>query len=279
MILFYLLVPHCIYLWYSTTFYQPTAYTDGTLLSSTGQCLYQWNSAIFYWRSANPYITLLSSTGSQPLPMVLYYLLLLLCLLYYLLLAPSLYLWYSTTFFWPTAYSTTFYWHPAYTYATLLFLLAHCLYLWFFTTVYWPAGYTMYRLYLWYSITFYWPPADLYGTLLTPAGSLHSTLVLFHRLLATAFTNETLLSLLAPCLSLWYSIIFYWPTAYHYGTLLLSSGPLPTLLSSTGSMPITMVLYYLHLAHFLCLCYSTIFYWTTAYTYVTLLSSTGSLPN
>ena len=84
--------------------------------------------------------------------------------------------------------------------------------------------------------------------------------------------------LLAPCLSLWYSIIFYWPTAYHYGTLLLSSCPLPTLLSSTGSMPITMVLYYLHLAHFLCLCYSTIFYWTTAYTSVTLLSSTGSLP-
>ena len=150
----------------------------------------------------------------------------------------------------------------------------------------------MYRLYLWYSITFYWPPADLYGTLLTPAGSLHITLVLYHRLLATAFTNETLLSstgslpftmvlyylLPAHCLSLWYSTTFFWPTAYctflywlhayHYGTLLPLSGPLP--------MP--MLLYYLLLDHCLYICYSTILYWLPAYTFGTLLSSTGSLP-
>ena len=51
-----------------------------------------------------------------------------------------------------------------------------------------------------------------------------------------------------------------------------------TLLSSTAFMSIPMVLYYLLLAHFLSLWYSSIFYWIPAYTYGIILSSNGSLP-
>ena len=36
MLLFNLLQAHCLSLWYSTTFYWPTAYLYGTLLPSTG---------------------------------------------------------------------------------------------------------------------------------------------------------------------------------------------------------------------------------------------------
>ena len=83
---------------------------------------------------------------------------------------------------------------------------------------------------------------------------------------------------------------FYWLIAYHYGTLLPSTGPLPTLLSSrlhaypydtllysTGSLPIHVVLYYLLLAPCLSLLYSTVFYWVGFYTYDALLPSTGPL--
>ena len=76
-------------------------------------------------------------------------------------------------------------------------------------------------LYLLYSTTFYWLTAYPYGTLLSSIESLLIPLVRFYLLLD-------------PCLSLRYYTIFYWPTAYPYGTLLPSSGPLPTLLSSTG---------------------------------------------
>ena len=44
--------------------------------------------------------------------------------------------------------------------------------------------------------------------------------------------------LLAPCLFLWYSTIFYWLTSNTYATLL----------SSTGPLPLTIDLYYFHLA-------------------------------
>ena len=202
MIFFYLLVPHCIYLWYSTTFYQPTAYTNGTLLSSTGQCLYQWNSAIFYWLSANPYVTLLSSTGSLPIPMVLYYILM-------------------------ASYSTTFYWRPAHTYGSLLsptdslrismvlfyLLLAYCLYLWYFTTVYLPTAYpfeppipmVLYDLLLatcrslWYIINIYWLPAYPYGSLPLSTGD-YGILLPFSGHLPIHMVLYNLL--LAPCLSI-----------------------------------------------------------------------------
>ena len=74
--------------------------------------------------------------------------------------------------------------------------------------------------------------------------------------------------LLAPCLSRWYSTIFYRPTAFHYGTHLPSTGPLP----------ISIVLYYFLLFSCLFLWYTTFFYWLTAYTYGSLLSSTDLLP-
>ena len=83
--------------------------------------------------------------------------------------------------------------------------------------------------------------------------------------------------LLAHCLLLWYSstvwptaysTILYWLIAYHYGTLLHSSSPLP--------MP--MLPYYLKLAHCVYPCYSTNIYWLPAYIFGTLLFSTGPLP-
>ena len=121
MIVYYLLLPHCLSLWYSTTFYWLPAYIYGTLLPSTGplhipmviyyhlltHCLYLWYSTIFYW--------------PLPIPMELYY----------LLLAPGI----------SICYSTIFYWIPAFIYDTILlstgsltilmvlyyFLLAYCL--------------------------------------------------------------------------------------------------------------------------------------------------------
>ena len=74
--------------------------------------------------------------------------------------------------------------------------------------------------------------------------------------------------LLAPCQYLLNSNIFFWLPAYHYGTLL----------PSTGSMPIPMILFYRLLAPCLYILYSTIFFWLPAYPYGTLLPSTGPLP-
>ena len=74
---------------------------------------------------------------------------------------------------------------------------------------------------------------------------------------------------LAHCPYIWYSTAFSWPL------------PIPmvhtyiTILPSTGPLPLTLVLYYLLLAHCLSLWYSTSFYWPTAYTYGTLIPSTG----
>ena len=128
MVLYYVLLGSCLYLWHSTTFYWPitytygpllpstdplpipmvlyylllaTAYTNGTLLSSTAPglskcylllypCLYLWYSTTFYWLPDYPYGTLLFSTGPLPDTIVLAHLLLAHCLLYYPLLAPCL---------------------------------------------------------------------------------------------------------------------------------------------------------------------------------------------
>ena len=137
-------------------------------------------------------------------------------------------------------------------------------------------------LYLRYSTTFKWLPAYLYGTLLLSTGPLPISLVLYYLLLA-------------PCLSLWYSITFYLAPAYTYGILLPSIDPLPIpmilhylaldhclfLWYSTTfylALLVPMVLYYILLAPCLFLWYSTIFYWLTPNTYCILLSSTGPLP-
>ena len=131
---------------------------------------------------------------------------------------------------------------------------------------------------LWNSSTFYLPTDYPYCTQLSSTGPLHVSLVLYYLLLA-------------PCLSRWYSTIFYWLPSYPCGTL-TSTVPLPipmllyylpiahtypfgTLLSSTGAMPIPIVLKCLLLVPCLYLWYSTVFYCPTAYTYGSLLSSNG----
>ena len=77
-------------------------------------------------------------------------------------------------------------------------------------------------------------------------------MVLSNLFLPTAYPFGTqIYILLAQCLYLWYSYTFYWLPVYPYGTLL----------SSTGSLPITVVLYYLLLSHCLNLWYSIIFRW------------------
>ena len=151
MVLFYLLLTHCLYLGYSTTIYWLPAYPCRTLLPSTSPLpipLVLYYILIFYWLPAYPYISLLPYTGPLPMPMLLYYLLLpttctygtqLFCtdslripmVLYYILLAPSLFLWYSTTF----------YWHPAYPYCNILpstgpLLIPTCMVLFYLPTVY-----------------------------------------------------------------------------------------------------------------------------------------------
>ena len=100
---YYHMLAHCLYLWYTTTFYWPTAYIYGTLLPSTGLLLIPmvpnylrlahilslWCSTAFYWLLSIPVVlcifywitdctsvTLLPSSGSLLIPMVLYYLLL-----------------------------------------------------------------------------------------------------------------------------------------------------------------------------------------------------------
>ena len=99
--------------------------------------------------------------------------------------------------------------------------------------------------------------------------------------------------LLAHWISLWYTTLSYWPSDYPYDTVLSSTGQLdfcgtpPSPISplaipmihcsSTGPLKISMVQYLFFLAHWLYLCYTAIFYWTTGYFYGTLQSSTGQL--
>ena len=212
MVLYYLLLAHCLSLWYSTT--------------STGSLPIPM---AFYYLLLAPCLSLWHYTN--------------------VLLAHCLSLWYSPTYFWPTAYSTIHYWLqpilmilfyllliPARTFGSplpstaflpiiivLSYLLpAHCL-------LYYPLLDTAYTYdthlstsfpcqYLWYSSTFYCLPAYTYDILLSFTGYMPIPMVLYHLLPD-------------PCLYLWYSTIFYCLNAY----------PFCTLLSSTGSLPIPMV--------------------------------------
>ena len=231
MVLYCLLLVPFLYLWYSTIFYWFPAYPYGTLPSSTAPlsipmvlyylllalCQYILYSSIFYQLLVYPYDTILSSTGPLPIPMLLYYLLLTPCLSYGTLLPSTV----------PLPISLVLYY----------LLLTPCLFLWYTIIFYFVPAYTCipmvsyyllltHFLYLRYSITFHWPTAYPSGTLLPSAG---------------------------PCLSLWYYTIFYWLPVYSYvwySTIFywLSSNTYATLLSSTGPLPITIVLYYLHLA-------------------------------
>ena len=94
-----------------------------------------------------------------------------------------------------------------------------------------------------------------------------------------------------PLLSLWYTTIFYWPTAYPYGTrpsppdismvhyyLLLAHWiSLLYTTSPIGSLAFLMVHYTILLANLLSIWYTTIFYWPNGYPYGTLSSPTGPL--
>ena len=88
MLLYYILLTHCVYLWYSTIFYWLPAYSYGILLPSTGSLPIPMLLFHFYWPTVYHYSTLLTSTSSMPIPIVLYY----------ILLAHCRYLWYSTYF-------------------------------------------------------------------------------------------------------------------------------------------------------------------------------------
>ena len=216
--------------------------------------VYPYSTLLSSTASFYSYGNLLPSTGSLSIPMVLYY----------LLLAPCLSLWNSSYYILLAPWLSTLH-----------------------TTI------------------FYRPTACIYGTLLSSTGSLLIPMVLYYLSLPIHVVLYLLLSLClylcystifqvlmpiplvlnyllrAHCLHKWYSTVFYWPPAYTYDTLLSSTGsmpipmviycllmapayPLGTLLSSSGPMPISW--------------YSTVFYWLPAYTYGTLLPSASSLP-
>ena len=183
MVLYDLLLAHCLYHWYSTTFYWLPAYPYGTLLHSAGPlpislvlyylllgpCLSRWYSITFYLIPANIYGILLPSTDPPLIPLVL-------C---YLSLAHCLSLWYSTTLYWALPVPMILY----------FLQLAPCLFLWYSTIFYWLTSNTfgtllssIYQLYL---TTFIWPflcTAYTYGTRLPSTGSLPIPMVLYYLL-------------------------------------------------------------------------------------------------
>ena len=158
-----------------------------------------------------------------------------------------------------------------------------------------------------YTIIFNWPSDSPHGTLPSFSGQLALPTVHYHLLLPhwpSLWYSQYLLQ--AHWLSLWYtticpfavsvvhcyllfahwpslcySTIFYWPTGSLYGTLPSSNSPVApscvTLPFSTGPLAVSMIHYYLLLANWLSLWYTTIFSWPTGYLYGTQLSSTGRL--
>ena len=100
------------------------------------------------------------------------------------------------------------------------------------------------------------PVAQSYGTLPFSTGPLAVSVIHYYLLLAH-------------WLSLWYTLIFLWPTGPSFCTQLSPTYPLPP--------HVSVVHYYLLLAHWLSLCYITIFFLPTGYLYDTLLPSTGPL--
>ena len=130
-------------------------------------------------------------------------------------------------------------------------LLALWLSLWYTTIFYWPTGTPYVRL-----LSSPGPVAQSYGTLPFSTGPLAVSVVHYY-------------ILLAHWLSLWYTLIFLWPTGPSYCTQLSSTSPLPP--------HVSVVHYYLLLTHWLSLWYITIFFLPTGYLYGTLLPSTGPL--
>ena len=150
---------------------------------------------------------------------------------------------------------------------------------------------------LWYTCIFYWPTGPPYVRLLSspgPVAQSYGTLPFSTAPVAVSVVHYYLL--LAHWLSLWYTLIFLWPTGPHfvhiYMYLLLAhwlslwyitifflpTGYLyDTLLPSTGPLSISMVHYHLLLAHWLSLRCTTIFFWPTGPFYANLQYSIGQL--
>ena len=106
-----------------------------------------------------------------------------------------------------------------------------------------------YWLSLWYTTFFYWTNGYLYGTLPFSIGAL-----------AISMLNNYLL--LALWISLGYTTLSFCHTGHLYGTLLSSTDPLYiSLPSPIGPLAICMVHYYLLLAHWISLGYTTLSYW------------------
>ena len=123
---------------------------------------------------------------------------------------------------------------------------------------------------LWYTTIFYWPTGPPYVRLLSspgPVAQSYGTLTFSTGPLAVSVVHYYLL--LAHWLSLWYTLIFLWPTGPSYCTQLSSSSPLPP--------HVSVVHYYLLLTHWLSLWYITIFFLPTGYPFVTISSPIGPL--
>ena len=185
----------------------------------------------------------------------------------HLLLTHWLFLWYTTVFYWPNG--PLFGTHPS-SIGPLALPVVH----YHLLLAHWPSlcDATIFSrpscLVLWYTTFFYWSTGCLCGTLLSPTCPLavsmvHSYLPLVHwpfLLYTTIFYWPT-----GPHMSLWYTTIFYWPTGYLYDALPSSSCPLA----------ISMIHYYLLLAHWLSLWYTTICFWPIGCLCGALLSSIG----
>ena len=104
-------------------------------------------------------------------------------------------------------------------------------------------------------------------------------MILYYPLLDHAYHYCTILSSTGPLPISMVHTSFYWFPAYPLGTLLSSADPLPipTLLNYRLLAPCLSLSYFL-LTHCLYLWYSTTFYWLPAYPHGSLLPSTGPLP-
>ena len=138
----------------------------------------------------------------------------------------------------------------------------------------------VYWLSIWYTTLSYKPTGYLYDTQKSSTGPLDISMVHYYLLLAHWIYQGTLPSPFGPLISQRYTTPSYWPTGYHYGSLL----------SSTSPLDISMVHYYLLLAHWIyqgtlpspfgpliSQRYTTPSYWPTGYHYGTPLSSSGPL--
>ena len=148
MVHFTFLLAHCLSQWYTTTFYWPTGYLYGTLLSTGPMVIYG---------------TLLSSSGPMDIPMVHYA----------LLLANWLSLCYTAIFYWPTGY---LYGTLPSNVGPLAISLAICMVPYYLRLAHWLS--------VWYTTLSYWSTGYLYGTIPSSTGLHAIHMVHFPPLLA-----------------------------------------------------------------------------------------------